>query len=487
MAADEDLTAALPSKPGGSRWHAAGRCLGSRVPELLVFSLGVLLRISMVTNYHYSWNYDSNEHWQEIEWIVAHGSVPNTESTFISFHPPAFYVIAAWLVEHGWTRPDLAYFAVACGILRLSLTWLGLELWLPRQRLARLSALGLSAVLTASVKVDGMIYGEGLSSLIHVLILILTPWALGRDARVRVPCVLLMGVILGFALLIKISSLVSLGALGLGVLYQLVFVEQGWGKRLRLSALWILALSVMIGLSGWYYSQNVRQYGRVFVTSFDLPSQSWLVADARKKDFLDRRSLGFVFGWSNEIYRSPHRPAALRPASRFFPVAMASSVVDYWGYGYAGYTPTQPGVTPQMRSSALTLLEPARVAVIGGTVIFVAMVAAWAVASVEVLRRRDAARLAMLLVPLFMLLAALKFAIEFPVDDYGVVKGAYLMFAAPVLFALFGLSVEWAARRAGRWVLLVALLGSLASLGWYSVVARLTTHFPWEAGASEPG
>jgi hypothetical protein len=81
------------------------------------------------------------------------------------------------------------------------------------------------------------------------------------------------------------------------------------------------------------------------------------------------------------------------------------------------------------------------------------------------------------------LAAALQFAVVHPIDDYGVVKGAYLMFAAPVAFALFGLAVDWGHRKRVRLPVAGALWGSLLVLAWYSVSARLTTNFPWEAAA----
>jgi len=463
----------------GSRF---GSWLGRHKLECAILLFGVLLRVSMITNYGHNWNYDSNEHWDVVEWVVKHHTVPNTESAFESFHPPLWYMIAAGLISLGWTRPEVVYFSVGCGVLRLLVIWVGLELWLPGKRWARVTALALAAVLSVSVHLDGMIYNEPLSCLLHAILLAIFPLALKPERAGRLPLVIMLGLLMGFALLTKVSALVTLGALLAGAGLQLLLTQRKLRERVSTVLSFSLLLGITLTVCGWYYMQNIHQYNRPFLTSFNLRSQNWLVAEAETKPLLERRPLGFVLGWGEDIYKNPYRPAALRPFPRFFPVAVASSAVDYWGFGYPGYDTTRQGQAAGMRPPA-EVREVARASVVGGTVVFFSMLAAGVAAAYTVWRRRDYARLAILMAPLFTLIAALHFAVSCPVDDYGVVKGVYLMFTAPPLFALFGLAVDWARKQPVRWPVLVILIGSLVVLGYYSVVCRLTTHFPWEGSA----
>ncbi len=468
---------------GATHVTRLARWLASRKLECLILALGIVLRLSMITNYRFDWNYDSNQHWEVIAWILEHKTIPSSESVFSSFHPPLYYVIAAWLVEHGWTRPDLAYLSVACGVLRLIVIWVGLEFWIPRRRVARVFALGLAAVLCASVHIDGMIYAEPLSGLVHAVVFTVAPFAFTARPDARLPLVLLLGLILGTAFLIKISALVTLGALGMAVGFHLLFVKRPMHERAKVAATWSLVPIVMLIMCGWYFVQNIQQYGSPTVTSFNLPSQKWLMEKAEEKPVLDRRSLGYVVGWSHEIHLSPHRPSALRPHARFFPMLVATGVVDYWGFGYPGYSVSGEAAAPHMRRSIVSLRQEARAAMFGGTAIFFAMVVAGLVAILQVIRRRDAGRFFLLIAPVLTLGAAIHFAVVHPIDDYGVVKAAYLMFGAPPAFALFGLAVDWSWRRRARWPFAYALSAALGAVTWYSVQARLSTHYPWEPEA----
>jgi hypothetical protein len=438
--------------------------------EIAIFLLGILLRLSMIWNYHFAWNYDSDAHWEVVQWIVKHGTLPTVESTFESFHPPLYYAIAAWLVRHGATRPSLVGLSITCGVIRLATIWAGLELYLVRSRCARIMALALAAVVSASVHLDGMIYTEAMSCMLLALVMLLVPLAFRRVGRFRWPLTLGIGLILGMAMMTKVSAVAVLGAVGVAIVAELALNRRSVWARAGDLAPWLGMMAVLLGICGWYYARNLRQYGTPFVTSFSLPSQHWLVADTDRQLFSDRRTLGFLFSWSDSIYKSPYRPAALSGRPRFFPVAIASSVVDYWGFGFSGYEhPTRPGGGKPVAE----VRNVSRLAAIGGTAIFFAAVVAWFACVVWVLRYRDFGRLALLLVPLFMLLATLHFVISCPVDDYGVIKGVYMTFGAPSIYALFGVAAGWAQRRPIRWPLLGACGIALWFVAAYTVECRL--------------
>ena len=454
-----------PSRLAWVRWLAA------RKIEVAVFLLGVLLRLSMVWNFHFGWNYDSEAHWEVIQWILNHRMLPNVESTFESFHPPLYYAIAAFLVRLGFTRATLVWFSILCGVVRLATIWAGLELYVVGSRWARVAGLALAAVVCASVHLDGMVYTEPLNCLLTAVAMLLVPLGFRRSARFRWPVTVVVGFVLGLAVLTKVSAIAVLGAVGAAALVEFVHGRRPLPARIGSALPWLGTLIVFVGVCGWYYGRNVRQYGSPFVTSFSLPSQHWLVADAEKDGFSDRRTLGFLFDWDDGIYKSPYRPSGLNPRPRFFPVAIASSVVDYWGYGFAGYD--QLGQPSTGMKPIAKVRNVSRLAALGGTVIFFAVVVAWAVSMVRVLRHRDAGRLALLLVPFVMLLATLHFVIGSPVDDYGVTKGVYMAFGAPPFYALFGIAVGWAHRKPIRWPILAVLLVALWFVAAYTVVCRL--------------
>ena len=56
------------------------------------------------------------------------------------------------------------------------------------------------------------------------------------------------------------------------------------------------------------------------------------------KPYLDRRTLGFFVGWSNSIFEYPYFPSA---RSRFLPVLIASTFVDYYNFSLVVRVPTE--------------------------------------------------------------------------------------------------------------------------------------------------
>jgi len=458
------------------RWRVAGRgtlrWLNHRKLELAIFLVGVLLRLTMSWNFHARWSYDADFHWEVVTWILEHGRIPHTESTFSSFHPPLYYLTAAGLAKLDVSRENVVWFSIFCGVVRLGIIWAGLE-WYVRSRWARVAALALAAVISASVHIDGMVYPEALNCTLIAAAMLVIPIAFRRLSSGRWVAAGAVGLFLGLAGLTKVSMFVVLSAVLAAVGFELLAARRSWRARLRSGLPWAGMLGVCLAICGWFYARNVREYGNPFITSFELPSQSWLVAADVKKPLLDRRSLGFVFGWSNAIYREPTRPSGLSHYPRFFPVAIASTVVDYWGYIYQGFegahnAEPEPPIKPKWK-----VRPAARLAVVGGTVIFFAAVVAWLLAARHVLRRRDAGRLALLLIPFGTLLASLAFAIRYPIDTYGVIKGVYMTFGAPPVYALYGVGVEWSRRQPERWPILGLLLVALWLVAAYSVLCRL--------------
>jgi hypothetical protein len=199
-----------------------------------------------------------------------------------------------------------------------------------------------------------------------------------------------------------------------------------------------------------------------------------LVAAYEKKPLLEHRPLSFLFGWSDAIYKFPFRPSGYAAgSSQFFPVLVASSVVDYWGFHFGGFEKPWSREKNRAENPNFRPLGLARAAAFGGTAVFLATAMAWLAATWQLVRARDVGRLALLLVPLFVLGAALEFAIAYPIDDFGVVKGAYLNFGAAPFYALFGLAAAWAGRKPVRWPLLCALFAALFFIASNSVLCRL--------------
>ncbi len=445
----------------------------SRNLELLMICIGAALRISMRYRFDPALSFDSDSHWEMLRWIAGHHALPPVDSLLQAQHPPLYYTLAAWLTNHGVSRAELVDFSVAFGIARLAMIWLALELHLTGKRCARVMALALAAVIPASIHLDGMNYPEPLSGLLNACALVLIPYAFRPSLAARYRFCVAAGVIFGLAMLTKISAVACLGAIGVSALLELLLSGRPWRARVTESLGWALFLATVLSVCGWYFARNVRDFGQPFMSSFELHSEHYLAASYDGVPILDRRSVGFWFGWSNEIYQWPYYPSGLQPHPRFFPVALASTFSDYWNFSFAG---TKRGLVSPLNVLPDGILprvfEASRGSVIGGTVIALATLVAAFVALRTTLRRRDFGRLALVLVPLVTTAAALDFATKFPIDHYGVIKGEYMTFGAGPAYALFGLAAHWASQRVRRWPLLGLMLGSLLLVASYSFYCR---------------
>ncbi|HET7539578.1 MAG TPA: glycosyltransferase family 39 protein [Polyangiaceae bacterium] len=452
--------------------RGALRLLKARAPELFIFWVGLLLRVSMSWNFKPTWAYDYWNHVEVAKWMLEHHAVPPSDAMRESFHPPLFYALWATLMKLGVSEKAMIFVPIVFGTLRLALIWLGLELYV-KDRSARLAGLALAAVCGASVHLDGMVYPEALNNLLTTASMLLGAALFRRQPRKRWRLAAVAGVVLALSMLTKISAVVVVLALGTTALLEFLLAR----RRIRFRIAAALPLALTFGVCalgcGWYFARNLVEHHALFVTSFDL-GESVFVAESNKIPYFLRRPADYVFGWTPAIFYFPYFGSAIEPRPQFFPVAVVSTFVDYWNYSFFGLEHlVQTPLHVSDGSLLPDVLRASQYGALGGTVIFVASTVAWVCAVVVALRRKAFAELSLLLVPPFMLLSALHFAVKYPVDRYGVVKGVYIQFGAPALFAAFGLAVSWSRKKADRWPLFGLLLASLWCVATYTVYCRL--------------
>jgi hypothetical protein len=476
------VTGASPS--GLARWIRA------HLIECALFALGVMLRLTMLWSYSPTLGYDAPKHWQYVQWLMQRGELPPLGAIVEAFHPPLFYASVAQLARLGVGLDGMTWFPVSCGILRLGTIWCGLAWYLPDQpetgtcntqpvsgrrhgRWARAAALALAAVFPSSVHLDGMLYAEPLNGLLAAAAMVLIPRVFQAAAgRSRWLLAIAVGVVLGLEMLSKVSGLALLLAIALAVFCQLACWPADRKTALAQALPWSAALAVCLAISGWFYLRNLILVGNPFPSSFDL-SERAVVEEFAGVPYFHRRTLGFFLGWNLDIYAWPYWPAGLKPHARFFPTALASSFVDYWNYSFSGLHPAfSSGVWANHRPLTERVLAYSRLSVLGGTAVFAATLGAGAAALRRTFKTRDWGRLCLLLIPIVVVLFAVHFATKYPRDEYGVIKGAYLQFGAPPLYALFGLAVAWSGERRWRWPLLLVLLLGLWMVAAYTLYCR---------------
>jgi hypothetical protein len=454
-------------RPSSPQW------IRDHLPECAIFVLGVFLRLTMLWRYKPEWGYDAGAHLQYVAWFTEHVSLPGTTAPFnhIAYHPPLYHFAAAALVKFG--VQDVTWLSVVCGVVRLGLIWLGLEWYLGR-RLARVAALTLAAVLPASVQIDGMVSNEAMNGMFGAAAMLLLPRALRAAGRRRWQLACALGLVFGLGALAKASSLVLLAGFGVGVLLDLLAPLKPFDRQTRLKALLPCAATVAIcvAVAGWFYARNLERGHSPFATSYEI-NPSGMRHVAADTPLLNRRPPDFVYGWDSSVYQWPYYPSGLQPRARFFPVALASTFVDYYNHSFSGFPPDHArDLVANGRPMTARLVWLSRIAVLGGTVILLATLAAWTVCLLRTSQRREWGLFAALLAPLLATFVALYFAVKYPYDVQGVVKGVYMQFGAPPLYAMFGVAVAWLWADRRRRLAVGALLLSLGAVAAYTVCCR---------------
>lgn len=444
-----------------------------RIPELALFVVAILVRVSMVRTFPPQAGYDFVDHWGYVDWIAKHHALPPIGLNYDSYSSPLYYLLAAPFELAGWGPPEIRALSFLFAGLRLALFWGALELFLPERRLARQAALALAALLPTAVHVDGMLSNEPLSCLLCLAAVVRMPRLLRLGGPRR--SAIAVGTLCGLALLAKVSGLMLLGTLGLTLTILFVRRWTARGELLRRTGPAVaVVFGVALAISGWFYVRNQVLYGKLVPTSYDSIAKSEQ-EPFEKIPYLDRRTAGFFVGLSGDIVRDPYYPTVAGiPSARFWPTLVVTSFADYYVYGFAPLaTAGDPGVDRRGRLLSTAAFQLSRVSVLGGILIAL-LTAVTLLCCLRRLWREGDERLVLLLFPLLAIAGQLHFAVQYPNDGMGPIKGAYLQFAAGPLFAMFGLGVDWLWRRsrATRLLAVVGGGGALAATAAYTLYCR---------------
>jgi 4-amino-4-deoxy-L-arabinose transferase-like glycosyltransferase len=447
-----------------------------RVVEICIVAAALGIRIALFAVYNPALGYDATDHFRYVEWFTQHLSLPDLMLSRVTYHPPLYYAIAGGFARlaHA-TRSTFGLPSLIFAGATVLVVWAGLERFV-RSRRARIVGLVLAAVLPAGVHLAAMASAEALNGLLATAALLLAAEALQRQRRGEriVWRAALIGLLMALEMLTKISAIATIAAIGAAVAFECLAGQGDLAGRLRRAVPWLVAAAVLVGASGWYFARNQRLYGKAVLSGFDGPDgKGPPPVDA---SYLKRRPPEFFVGWTDDVFRYPYYPSGVKPRSYFWPVAMTSTFVDYYSFGFVA-APKSPAV-PAMIANDFPLprasLPFAQASAVGGAVIALTTAIAWLWAVIVCLRRRASPQLALLAAPAFALVGLLHLVVKYPYDFAGTIKGVYLQFAMAPLFGLFGLAVYKMMRRRATWPLAIVQCAALLAVAIYTIYAQVS-------------
>lgn len=442
------------------------------LPEVSLFVLGVVLRVSMHFNYDPIYGYDFAQHLEVAQWMVDHGSIPTAKDVYCGYHPPLYYAVAAFLMKLGAQNPGIQWAGIVMGVIRLGLVWLGLAWFMP-SRAARLAGLAMAAILPVSIHIDGMVTNEVASGLFATAALVVVPKAFSATGARRWVLTALIGVLISAQLLSKVSALVCIATIGLAVVFE--FAVSGtlpWKTRITRALAWSLVVLLPVVLTGWYFMRNVPDWGKPFVSSMDTqPGNVAKMAPYVNTPLWKRRPAAFFVRWEPKIFDQPYYSVGSGPNASFWSVITAGTFVDYFNYDFHG---DQRGeLVLNDRPITQKVVTASKLSMGGGVFISIVVLVAWVVAFWRTLKDRNAGRLTLLALPAFALLYGLYLSTAYPLDDTGIMKSSYLQFGLWPLYGVFGLAAGWLFERRKAWPVLFLLGSSTWLVLAYSVYCRL--------------
>ena len=457
------------------------------LPEALAVALGVLVRLRLHRTYDPTASYDYSHHLRYIQHVARFHALPPINAFRTAYHPPLFYWMGAWFLRRGAGVSAIQWTSIACGIGALGILWIGLRRLLPGDPLARTLALLLAAILPSLVHLFGMVTNEPLLVLLSSAALLLLSMLIDARGGWRWAVAALLGGVLGLALLTKVSALMLVLLVGAAVLAALARGPGGASARLLHAAPLVLSSAIALALWLPIQARNLHTTHKLLPTGFDGRAvERRTTASVEAVPYRERRPLTFIVGLGGcPILERPWSPTCTRAESRFFPVLFASTFGDFYNFGFAGSPTGKPGEgdgDPTRRINTKPMSEYAmrlqRAAALGGLPITAVTVLALLAVLARSLWRRDVALVLLLAAPILAVLGQLHFAITYPFDQYGPIKGSYLHFATAPLFGLFGLAASWCWRT--RWLrpVTLALVAALLLVAASTLSATHLALFP---------
>lgn len=417
---------------------------GRLTPERLVWALvalGGAIVLWNVAAYPSGAGYDAASHREYADFLIQHLRLPFRGETPEYYSPPLYYFVAGgltWIGQQiGVGDPhklgQLLNVPATVGTLLL-VAALARLLW-PQRRFLAPAAVGFVALSPVLTRTASMFNPETTDLFVSMLCLYLAARMLVRR-RYTWRAGLGLGVALGCGEMVRQFSLWTLATVALAFAVALWARE---GERRALTGAAAVALAACIAIALPWYVYRAIHYGNPV---FDRPQSA--------QPLWDRRPASFYVGTGlPDLVTQPYRPHMV---NRALPVTYA----DMWGDWYGVFAWSKAAhATPSPPRNAWLVLQN----VVGLAPTLLAL-AGWLVLLVRGLRRRDAPRLLVGLLPLAGIAGYLYFTVSFPTPDGDVLKPTYML----TTLGAWALCFAWAANRiaARRPRLVVGVLVALA-------------------------
>ncbi len=257
----------------GAPWGpvTSGKFAWSAIGVAAVLWLGLFL--NNAGQLPYVMGFDSINHLEYINYIKTHWRLPLAGEGWQMYQPPLYHIIGALITApfqtNGFSNGAIAVlrlFGCAVGIAQFTLVFLSLRLLFPGKTGPLLFGLILAAALPENIYISHYITNEALCGTLTTAAIYLCLRILKSEDE---PAKLYawLGVVLGAALLTKITAIIAAPLIGVALLGKLAAKKRATPATLLRTVGLVAFLAAAV--SGWHYAKMWRHYGSPLAGNWD--------------------------------------------------------------------------------------------------------------------------------------------------------------------------------------------------------------------------
>jgi hypothetical protein len=223
--------------------------------------------------------FDAECHIDYIRYILKHRTIPLATEGWSMFHPPLFYLLSAGLLEV--FRPLFSLvgpfsivkvFPFLCGLGNVWVAFfIGRKIFRDDPVMTFWVVFS-AGMIPMNIYMSAYIGNEPLLALLVSLSFLVIVQIL-RNPAAPFRKFILLGILLGLALLTKITALVVILVAGGFLALKLIFLDRLGVKKAAYRIAWVY--SVIAIVAGWYFLRNFIYLGHFYVINWNLPMQLW--------------------------------------------------------------------------------------------------------------------------------------------------------------------------------------------------------------------
>ncbi len=218
--------------------------------------------------------FDVEAHWEYVDYLTQHGRIPLANEGWQMFQSPLYYMLTAGLhamlslvVASETAAWSTRLIPLSCGVLQVEVCYRALRQVFPKRDDLQCLGLVLGSLIPMNLFMNQAFGNEPLNSLLSAAVValgfkFLNEPSSAHSARWQVA----LGVLLGFALLSKVTPLLLVPP-SLGLLAYVLY-RDGIAKGGIAAACFRTSASCVL-IAGWYYARNWLYLGKPFVGGWD--------------------------------------------------------------------------------------------------------------------------------------------------------------------------------------------------------------------------